>query len=171
MWHSMENMYEAEIKAMRVHSFSGPWPDTFFFFFRVSSSYVQLSVTKPRSRLWSHLEEASLRRRSVQRTGGNYVFGSLLRLATLAYCAVCQAPLLHGRFETSNPSTEAVQQGPMPAWYCRCSPSTPSPGSRMWWCKRVGSADSHSCFQEVASHALVDRPSGMEPSISCTVLL
>ena len=47
----------------------------------------------------------------------------------------------------------------------RCSPSTPSPGSRMWLCILVGSADSHSRLQAVASHVLADMSSGMEPSI------
>ncbi|KAJ8391298.1 hypothetical protein AAFF_G00090850 [Aldrovandia affinis] len=36
---------------------------------------------------------------------------------------------------------------------------------------REGPADSHSCFQDAASHAFVDKSSGMERSISCAALL
>ena len=41
----------------------------------------------------------------------------------------------------------------------------------MYWCIRDGPADSHSCFRDNASYALVDKSSGMELSISCAALL
>ena len=41
------------------------------------------------------------------------------------------------------------------------SPLTPSPGSDMWRCTRVGPNSSHSCFQNVAIHASFDWSSGM----------
>ena len=48
----------------------------------------------------------------------------------------------------------------------RSSPLTPSPGSDMWRCTRVGPDASHSCFHVAAIHASFDRSSGMTLSIS-----
>ena len=43
----------------------------------------------------------------------------------------------------------------------RSSPLTPSPGSDMWRCTRVGPDASHSCIHVAAIHASFDRSSGM----------
>lgn len=53
----------------------------------------------------------------------------------------------------------------------RSSPLTPPLGSQMYLCTQEGPADSNSCFQDAASHALVDKSSGVEQSNFCAALL
>ena len=53
----------------------------------------------------------------------------------------------------------------------RSSLLTPSPGSDMWRCTRVGPDASHSCFHVGAIHTPFDRSSGMTLSISWASLL
>ena len=110
--------------------------------------------------------------------GGLYRGHIMVTMMCSAHCS--GSPHLHAALYLSGPMTFSLLiwssrlQRRFSRVHCRCgrsSPSTPPPGSQMYWCIRDGPADSHSCFRDNASYALVDKSSGMEFSISCAALL
>lgn len=89
----------------------------------------------------SYIKDTSHRWWSIQGIGGNYVFGSLLKLPALVCCAVWKAPRLHRCLETGSHSSQLVQWDLLLArqilsfdsisWISDEAVTTPTPASRI----------------------------------------
>ena len=136
-----------------------------FFFFRISSSYVVNSLC------WSHaLVKCPTSKRPA--SDGGLCSWQL----SMMWSAVCSGtPHSHAALSARpNFFIDALNR-PTPfrslfrvvqRFRLRSSPLTPSPGSDMWRCTRVGPDASHSCFDVAAIHVSFDRSSGMPLSLS-----
>ena len=133
--------------------------------FRVSSYYIVNSVC------WSHaLVNSPTSKRPA--SDGGLCSGQLLMM----WSAVCSgSPHSHAALSASPHFFMDALYRPTPVrslfrvvqcFRRRSSPLTPSPGSDMCRCTRVGPDASHSCFHVAAIHASFDRSSGMTLSIS-----